>query len=136
MFVAEWAKARQQLSADLAAFIEQGLAYTDAEVAAARLRVADGKRLMDSLLADDELLLMPPAAGEAPVGLASTGNAAFNRLWTMLGVPAITLPAGRGVRGLPLGVQLIAGHNAGSEAQLLGRARWVQDALASAGYGP
>ncbi len=136
MFVPEWANARQQLSSDLAAFIAQGIAYTDAEVAAARLRVADGKRLMDSLLADDELLLMPPAAGEAPVGLASTGNAAFNRLWTMLGVPCITLPAGRGVRGLPLGVQLIAGHNAGSEAQLLARACWVQDALADAGYGP
>ncbi len=136
MFEQEWANARQQLSTDLAAFIAQGIAYTDAEVAAARLRVADGKRLMDTLLAADELLLMPPAAGEAPVGLASTGNAAFNRLWTMLGVPAITLPAGRGVRGLPLGVQLIAGHNAGREAQFFARARWVQDALASAGYGP
>ena len=136
MFVPEWANSRSQLSADLAAFIAQGLTYTDADVAAARLRVAEGRRLMDTLLADDELLLMPPAAGEAPVGLASTGNAAFNRLWTMLGVPCITLPAGRGVRGLPLGVQLIGGHNAGSEAQLLARARWVQVALASAGYGP
>ncbi len=136
MFVPEWANARHQLSADLAAFIAQGIAYTDTEVAAARLRVAEGKRLMNTLLAEDELLLMPPAAGEAPVGLASTGNAAFNRLWTMLGVPCITLPAGRGVRGLPLGVQLIAGDKAGSEAQLLARARWVQDALAGAGYGP
>ena len=136
MFEQEWAQARQQLSVDLANFIAQGLAYTDAEVAAARLRVADARRAMDGLLADDELLLMPPAAGEAPSGLASTGNAAFNRLWTMLGVPAIALPAGRGVRGLPLGVQLVAHDRKGSETELLARARWVQDALASAGYGP
>ena len=135
-FVAEWATARDQLSADLAAFIARGIAHTDAEVAAAHARVAEGKRLIDTLLADDELMLTLPAAGEAPVGLASTGNAAFNRLWTMLGVPCITLPAGRGARGLPLGVQLVARNRAGAEAELLAQARWVQDALATAGYGP
>ncbi len=137
-FVTEWASARDKLSVDLAAFIAQGIAYSDAEVAAARMRVAEGRRLMDTLLADDELMLTLPAAGEAPVGLASTGSAAFNRLWTMLGVPAITLPAGRGARGLPLGVQLVARNNraAGAEAQMLAHARWVQGALATAGYGP
>lgn len=135
-FVAEWANARDKLSADLAGFIARGIAHTDAEVAAARVRVAEGKRLMDTLLADDELMLTLPAAGEAPVGLASTGNAAFNRLWTMLGVPCITLPAGRGARGLPLGVQLVGRNGAGTETELLARARWVQDALATAGYGP
>ena len=135
-FVTEWANARDKLSADLAGFIARGIAHTDAEVAAARVRVAAGKRLMDTLLADDELMLTLPAAGEAPVGLASTGNAAFNRLWTMLGVPCITLPAGRGTRGLPLGVQLVGRNRACAETELLARARWVQDALAAAGYGP
>jgi Asp-tRNA(Asn)/Glu-tRNA(Gln) amidotransferase A subunit family amidase len=86
-------------------------------------------------LAGDELMLTLPAAGEAPRGLASTGNAAFNRLWTMLGVPCITLPAGRGARGLPLGVQLIARRDAGTEDEFFAHASWVREALAAAGYG-
>ena len=131
----EWAHARDKLSSDLASFIEHGLAHTENERAAARVQVTAGQALMDTLLADDELLLMAPAAGEAPVGLASTGNAAFNRLWTMLGVPCITLPAGRGVRGLPLGVQLVARNRHGGEQALLARARWVQATLASVGLG-
>ncbi len=131
----EWTHARDKLSAEIASFIAQGLLFTESDLAAARPRVVAGQALMDTLLADDELLLMAPAAGEAPVGLASTGNAAFNRLWTMLGVPCITLPAGRGVRGLPLGVQLVARNMAGEEPALLARARWLQNALAAAGLG-
>lgn len=134
-FVPEWANARDQLSADLSAFITEGLGYSDATVSAARAQVAEGARVMNTLLADDELLLTLPAAGEAPRGLASTGNAAFNRLWTMLGVPCITLPAGRGARHLPLGVQLVARRDAGTEADFFARARWVHEALAAAGYG-
>jgi len=131
----EWAHARDKLSSDLVSFIAHGLAHTENERAAASEQVTAGQALMDTLLADDELLLMAPAAGEAPLGLASTGNAAFNRLWTMLGVPCITLPAGRGVRGLPLGVQLVARNRLGGEQALLARARWVQKTLASVGLG-
>lgn len=131
----EWAHARDKLSTDLASFIAYGLACTECEVAAARVQVKAGQALMDTLLTEDELLLMAPAAGEAPVGLASTGNAAFNRLWTMLGVPCITLPAGRGVRGLPLGVQLVVCNRGGGEPALLSHARWVQQALAGVGLG-
>ena len=134
-FSYEWANARDKLSADLASFITQGLDFSDSDVAAAHVRVGAGQAFFDTLLADDELMLMPPAAGEAPVGLASTGNAAFNRLWTMLGVPCITLPAGRGARGLPLGVQLVARNLAGGEPALLAHAQWVKDALAAAGHG-
>ena len=134
-FTHEWTHARDKLSAELNDFITHGLSYSYTELAVARTRVLAGQALMDTLLADDELLLMAPAAGEAPIGLASTGNAAFNRLWTMLGVPCVTLPAGRGIRGLPLGVQLVARNIAGGEPALLARARWLQGALAASGLG-
>jgi len=52
-------------------------------------------------------LLTLPAAGEAPRGLESTGDWIFNGLWTLLHVPCIAIPAGRGPLGLPVGVQLI-----------------------------
>lgn len=141
-FAPEWARARGKLSAELADFIARGLAHSDAEVEAARVRVAQCRQLLATLVADDELFLTLPAPGEAPVGLASTGNAAFCRFWTMLGVPCVSVPAGRGERGLPLGVQLVGRNSGGAaattriESELLATTRWVQDALAAAGLRP
>ena len=48
------------------------------------------------------------APGPAPKGLASTGDAKFNRLWTLLGVPCVNVPGYLDGRGLPVGVQVIA----------------------------
>jgi Asp-tRNA(Asn)/Glu-tRNA(Gln) amidotransferase A subunit family amidase len=45
------------------------------------------------------------------VDYGTTGDPCFNRLATLLGLPAISLPFGRGPKGLPLGVQLIARRN-------------------------
>jgi len=52
----------------------------------------------------------------------------FNRLWTLLHVPCLTVPCGKGPMGLPLGVQLI-GPPRGA-ARLLAAGRWVEAALA------
>ena len=135
-FAPEWAGDRARLSAPLQDFIEKGLTYSAAEVDAARVRIDEGRRVMAAFMAPDEVLLTPPAAGEAPVGLESTGDAAFNRLWTMLGPPCLTLPAGRGVRGLPLGVQLVGvGMGSADEPRFLAIARWAEAALEQAGLG-
>ena len=75
-----------------------------------------------------DLLLTLAAPGEAPKGLASTGDSMFNGLWTLLGVPCITLPRGKGAAGLPLGVQLVGA--AGNGAALLRSAQWTANALA------
>lgn len=74
--------------------------------AAERIIVAYRRRL-DTVLEGFDLLLTPSASGEAPEGLAATGDAIFNNVWTTTHVPAVTLPAGSGAKGLPLGVQLI-----------------------------
>ena len=75
-----------------------------------------------------DLLLTPAARGEAPPGLASTGDSLFNGIWTLLGVPCITLPYGKGPKGLPLGVQLVGAFE--DDTALLSRAQWVANALA------
>ena len=76
--------------------------------------------------------MAPSAPGEAPQGLASTGDPQFNRPWQFLGAPQINLPVPRelaqGHSGLPLGVQLIG--RPGADAQLLSAARWVEQQLA------
>ena len=48
------------------------------------------------------------APGAAPVWAEGTGDSAFNRIWTTIGAPCITLPVGRvAATKLPLGVQLV-----------------------------
>jgi len=76
-------------------------------------------------------ILTLPAAGQAPRGLADTGSAAFNALWTQLYMPCLTLPAGRGPDGLPVGVQLVARRH--TDERLLAIALWVEQRLAEGG---
>jgi Asp-tRNA(Asn)/Glu-tRNA(Gln) amidotransferase A subunit family amidase len=84
------------------------------------------ERLTDCF-ADCDVLLTPSATGEAPPGFASTGSSLFNRTWTLLGVPCVTIPAGRGKSGLPLGVQLVAAYDEDERALLA--AEWARRAL-------
>ena len=54
-----------------------------------------------------DAIITPAAPGQAPRNLSTTGNAVFNGYWTMLGVPAISLPLLKGRDSLPIGVQVI-----------------------------
>jgi Asp-tRNA(Asn)/Glu-tRNA(Gln) amidotransferase A subunit family amidase len=74
-----------------------------------------------------DVLLAPSAPGEAPAGIESTGSSLFNRNWTLLGAPCVTLPAGRAANGLPLGVQLVGGYD--EDERVLRCAEWVRGAL-------
>ncbi len=85
------------------------------------------RRYLDDLFGEFDVLLTPSAVGEAPEGLGSTGDARFNAIWTLAWTPCVTLPAGSGGKGLPLGVQLV-GARFGDEA-LLDAAAWVEARL-------
>nr|WP_294548917.1 amidase [uncultured Rhodopila sp.] len=74
-----------------------------------------------------DVLVTPAAPGEAPNGLEWTGDPAFNFIWTSLHVPCVTVPAGTGPNGLPLGIQVIGQR--GDDRAVLARARWVESAL-------
>ena len=71
-----------------------------------------------------DAILTLPAPGQAPRGLADTGSAVFNALWTQFYMPCLTLPAGSGPDGLPVGVQLVARRHA--DEALLQVALWVE----------
>ena len=75
-------------------------------------------------------ILTPAAPGEAGPP-DSTGNPAFSTLWTLTGVPAITLPLLAGQSGMPMGVQLTTRH--GDDARLLRTARWLAARVAEVG---
>jgi Asp-tRNA(Asn)/Glu-tRNA(Gln) amidotransferase A subunit family amidase len=51
--------------------------------------------------------LTPSAKGKAPEGLHTTGDAVFNKMWTLLHAPNIGVPVCFGPIGLPVGVTLV-----------------------------
>lgn len=115
------------ISASLTARIAAGGKVTrpqyEAAVALAarcRARIADVFRAYDVLIA-------PSAPGEAP-GIESTGEPIFGLMWTLLHLPCMTLPHGKGPAGLPLGLQVVAPY--GRDTALFLNSEWVQRALA------
>jgi Asp-tRNA(Asn)/Glu-tRNA(Gln) amidotransferase A subunit family amidase len=92
------------------------------------IETAEGfRRNLADLFTEVDLLLAPSAVGEAPKGLGSTGDARFNAIWTLAWTPCLTLPAGNGRKGLPLGVQLVAPRF--EDEALLDAAAWVEARL-------
>lgn len=79
-------------------------------------------------LAPFDAALTAPALGEAPAGLDNTGDALFCIPFTLVGAPAISLPAGASKSKLPLGVQLVGRR--GDDRRLLEAALWVERQLA------
>ncbi len=126
-FEHEWTHHRDALSESFRALIEQGLAVPAAERAGIMATLEDCRAKLPSLFEPGEVILTPSAVGEAPLGLHSTGDAVFNRAWTALHLPCLTVPVTDGPNGLPLGVQFVEPR--GDEATLLGMARWSAKAL-------
>lgn len=122
-FKPEYERGRDELSEVLCEIIERGrdvraVAYNDAVG-----RIGELRGLLAEVFERCDVILTPAAPGEAPQGLGSTGDPAFCTLWTLCGLPAITLPLLQGSRGLPMGVQLVAPK--GDDARLLRTARWL-----------
>ena len=107
--------------------LAHGFACTFADYREARLAAEVYRRQLEGICAPYDVLLTASAAGEAPIGLASTGDASFCALWTTMHVPAITLPVFTGPHDLPVGAQLIGKRNA--DDALFATAQWVFQGL-------
>ena len=124
----EMCTARDQISPALRERLEWGLAQPEAAVIESQALFRFLQDGFEDMLGDLDILVTPAAPGEAPVGLAWTGDAAFNFIWTSLHVPCVTVPAGVGPNGMPLGVQIVAPR--GRDREALAWAAWVAAALA------
>lgn len=82
---------------------------------------------LEQLFGRYDAIVTPAAPGEAPRDLSTTGNPVFNAMWTLCGVPAITLPLLEGPNGLPVGVQLVGRRS--EDARLLRTARWLANVV-------
>ena len=121
----EYANHREALPPVLGPQLDRALALTAAQYDAARRTAHHARRGFKAVFSQVDAILTYSAVGRAPRGLGSTGDARFNRLWTLMGVPCVTLPVPG--EGLPLGVQVIARF--GADGQALAVARSIERAL-------
>lgn len=119
-----------KLSTPLKRTINDGRVYSREQYDEARNVQAQCRAAIWEVLDDVDVLLTPSAPGDAPEGLAWTGNPVFNRIWTMVGVPCVTVPGISSERGLPVGIQVVGA--VGRAARTLACAAWLHDALRAA----
>jgi len=100
-------------------------AYLDAKAMQEKLR-AD----FTAQMAGFDAVLTLPAFGEAPEGLSYTGDAEYCAPWTLIGAPALSLPAGFGKNRLPLGLQVVGAYR--QDLRMLRVAKWIEATLAFA----
>jgi Asp-tRNA(Asn)/Glu-tRNA(Gln) amidotransferase A subunit family amidase len=128
----EWGKGRDHLSDQLRAQLERGRNVRAIDYQRALSRIAPIHESFVELFEQRyDAILTPAASGAAPEGLSSTGDPVFCTLWTLCGMPAISLPLLQGANGLPLGVQLVGPRN--GDARLLRTARWLAAQIAAGG---
>ena len=123
----EWLAHRQKLSREMIAMIEAGLAVTPERYDAAQALARSSRAELADVFDGIDVLIAPSAVGEAPPGVEATGDPLFNRMWTLLHVPCIHLPVGRGPRGLPVGIT-VAGPLRADRATLA-VADWIHGKL-------
>jgi Asp-tRNA(Asn)/Glu-tRNA(Gln) amidotransferase A subunit family amidase len=111
----------------LKSLVQAGKVYSALEYLAAKALQEELRSAFATQISGFDAVLTLPAFGEAPQGLSFTGNAEFCAPWTLLGTPAVSLPAGFGKNGLPLGIQIVGDYR--EDHRLLRVAKWIEGAL-------
>jgi len=123
-FAAEYTTGKDRLSATLRQMIERGQQVLAVDYNRAVEQIPILNRALAGIFSSFDAVLTPAAMSVAPVGLAATGSPIFCTIWTLCGMPAITIPILRGVGGMPMGAQLVAAR--GEDARLLRVAHWLE----------
>ncbi len=141
-FAEAWEALQRIMFAEIAQSLSGALATGAAQLSEAiKERLAEGRRVtavqylaaqaararllqeIEEVFAGFDAILTPAAKGQAPLGLGSTGDPLYCTTWSLLGLPAISLPLLAGAEGLPIGAQLVGA--AGDDARLLRHADWL-----------
>jgi Asp-tRNA(Asn)/Glu-tRNA(Gln) amidotransferase A subunit family amidase len=126
----QWEKGRDRLSEQLRAQLERGRNVRAIDYQRALSRIAPIHESFVELFEQRyDAILTPAATGAAPKGLSSTGDPVFCTVWTLCGMPAISLPLLQNASGLPLGVQLVGPRD--GDARLLRTAHWLAARVAA-----
>ena len=107
--------------------MHDGEMISASEYAEDRKALTRARAQIDGLFGNADILVQPSAPGEAPLYEDGTGDPVMNRAFTLLGLPAISIPCGTGPNGLPLGLQLAARPH--HDDTLLSVAAWFERRL-------
>ncbi|MDA0305287.1 MAG: amidase [Proteobacteria bacterium] len=107
--------------------VDAGNAIPAADYIRALGRAEAQGQALDRLFDHFDAILTPSATGQAPVGLGETGKPVFNGMWTMLGVPCVSVPLLSGENSMPMGVQVIGRKS--DDVKIIRCARWLSDQL-------
>ena len=118
---------RQRMSAKLNAALDEGRTIAVSTYAAALAQRTEAIAALSAWLAPYDAIVAPAAPGPAPRDLAQTGDPSCCTLWSLLGFPAICIPAGFARNGMPLGLQIAAAPDA--DDRLLAIAQWCEARL-------
>jgi len=121
-------RAGDRVSARIHDLVAHGMAVGDAGLASARARRVGLRQRIATLFGRFDLLLLPSAPGPAPLGHDFTGSRRLQVPWTLIGFPALGLPAA-GTGALPIGLQLLGGPE--GDAALVAMASAVTDTFAA-----
>ena len=121
-----------QLSAEVQAALVRGRAISEAQYTEALDVKSSADAFFASHFNDFDAIMAPSATGQAlPLSAGNTGDAIFCTIWTLAGLPCLTMPLLVGENGLPIGVQFIGAVE--EDDRLLRTAAWVQNTLSQAG---
>ncbi len=112
-----------EISSTLQPIIEQGRTISDDQYKDALQVMSSAKTFFAEFYNDFDAIIAPSAAGEAPLFGNGTGDPIFCTIWTLCGLPSLSLPLLVGEKGLPIGVQLIGA--AEEDDRLFRTAAWM-----------
>ena len=126
-FEHEYERGQEVLSAKLRRMIERGKKVLAVDYNRAVEMTPILHELLRTALEGFDAYLTPATSCAAPASLDTTGSPVFSTLWTLTGMPAITLPLLQDSKGMPIGAQVVAPKN--YDGRLLRTARWLVDTV-------
>ena len=123
-FQVYYKKDKNKLYKEMRDAIERGMKYSAKEYTDAIDFMKQSYESYKEVFEDYHGVITPSSSGVADKGLKSTGSADFQKNWTYLGLPTISLPLLTGENNLPLGVQLVG--NKLDDLRFLGTANWLE----------
>jgi Asp-tRNA(Asn)/Glu-tRNA(Gln) amidotransferase A subunit family amidase len=125
----DYERGKDAMSPGLREQVERGRSISAFEYQQAVSRIAAVNEGFEEIFERCDAIVTPAAPGAAPKGLDSTGDPSYCTLWTLAGMPALSMPLMQAESGLPIGVQLVGPRD--SDARLLRTARWLAARLSS-----
>jgi amidase len=94
----------------------------------AQLHAIECQRALGEIFERCDVIITPSACGEATRDLKGVSDSAFNRIWTLMHGPCISIPAFQGPHGMPVGIQVVG--PVGSDARTIALAQSISGVLA------